>query len=260
MLRAKDFRQFARNALKGRWPLAVIAGLVATLLGGVANSTEFTYEYTVELEEGGVVSSELLDILKQLYAELEASGILDWIVTGAGIALVVGLLAGVVYLILGSIVGVGYAKFNLDMVDMAKEPEIRTLFGYFKQWKTTTVAALLQMLYIFLWSLLLIIPGIIAAYSYAMTNYILAENPELTASEAITRSKEMMAGNRWRLFCLGFSFIGWDFLCSMTFGIGNLWLTPYKQAATAAFYRDVSGTGRPQDPMEPTKPYIEDVL
>ncbi len=97
--------------------------------------------------------------------------------------------------------------------------------------------------YVLLWSLLLIIPGIIATYSYAMTEFILAEHPDLTASEAIAQSKEMMSGNRWRLFCLHFSFIGWDILSSLTLGIGNLWLRPYKQAANAAFYREISGTG-----------------
>lgn len=75
-----------------------------------------------------------------------------------------------------------------------------------------------------------------------MTDYILAENPDITASEAIERSKSMMYGNRWRLFCLQFSFIGWSILASLTFGIGNLWLTPYRQATTAAFYREISGT------------------
>ena len=79
-----------------------------------------------------------------------------------------------------------------------------------------------------------------------MTGYILAENPDLSASEAIEQSKSMMAGNRWRLFCLHVSFIGWDILCSLTLGIGYLWLNPYKQAATAAFYREISGTEQPQ--------------
>ena len=83
-----------------------------------------------------------------------------------------------------------------------------------------------------------------------MTDYILAENPELTASQAIEKSKTMMYGNRWRLFCLRFSFIGWDLLCSLTFGIGYLWLTPYKQAAEAAFYRDISGTEYIADTIE----------
>ena len=77
-----------------------------------------------------------------------------------------------------------------------------------------------------------------------MTDYILADYPELSAGEAISKSKQMMEGNKWRLFCLEFSFIGWSILCSFTLGIGYLWLTPYKQAATAVFYREVSGTER----------------
>ena len=90
--------------------------------------------------------------------------------------------------------------------------------------------------------MLFIIPGIIASYSYAMTDYILAENPELTAKEAIERSKDMMEGNRWRLFCLEISFVGWGILSLLTLGIGSLWLTPYMEASMAAFYREVSGT------------------
>lgn len=99
----------------------------------------------------------------------------------------------------------------------------------------------------YLWTLLLIIPGIMASYSYAMTGYILAEHPELTASEAIAQSKDMMAGNRWRLFCLQFSFIGWDILCALTLGIGNLALRPYRHAAEAAFYRELCGGTVPED-------------
>ena len=136
---------------------------------------------------------------------------------------------------------IGYARFNLELVDRA-EAKIESLFTYFYNWKTTAVTRLLKSVYILLWSLLFIIPGIIARYSYAMTGYILAEHPEITAIEAIARSKEMMEGNRFRLFCLEFSFIGWNILCAFTFGIGNLWLTPYRQAATAAFYREISGT------------------
>ena len=62
----------------------------------------------------------------------------------------------------------------------------------------------------------------------------------MTASQAIQRSKELMRGNRWRLFCLQFSFIGWMLLSSLTFGLGNLALRPYQEAAYAAFYREVS--------------------
>ena len=164
-----------------------------------------------------------------------------FIVGSATFIILAAVVMAVVYFILGSVVGVGYSRFNLDLVDRQKEPEIGILFGYFKFWKTTAAASFLQGLYVFLWSLLFIIPGIVAGYSYAMTDYILAEHPELTAGEAIEQSKAMMYGNRFRLFCLQFSFVGWDLLCALTLGIGSLWLRPYKQAAEAAFYRDISG-------------------
>lgn len=129
-------------------------------------------------------------------------------------------------------------------MDRQENPKINTLFAYFKNWKTAAAANLLVTLYILLGILLFIIPGIIATYSYAMTYYVLAEHPELSAREALQRSKEMMSGNRFRLFCLQWSFIGWVLLCILTLGIGILWLRPYQHAAFAAFYREVSGTER----------------
>ena len=154
---------------------------------------------------------------------------------------IAAILLAAVYFVLGSVIEAGYARFNLNLVDRT-EAKIESLFTYFYNWKTTAATRFLKTLYCLLWSLLFIIPGIIASYSYAMTGYILAEHPELTASEAIARSKEMMSGNRFRLFCLHLSFIGWAILYAFTFGIGNLWLTPYRQAAASAFYREVSGT------------------
>lgn len=237
---AADFRCIARDALRGKWAIAVIAGLLAALLGGVASNGP---EVTLNISDSGAnVAFEIAG--QQVYTtgggwNGELAGFL---IGGATYIALAALVMAVVYYILGSIIEIGYCRFNLDLVDRQKEPEIGTLFGYFPHWKTTALAKLLQGLYIFLWSLLFIIPGIIAGYSYAMTGYILAEYPEMAASEAIDRSKAMMSGNRWRLFCLQFSFIGWDILSALTLGIGNLWLRPYKQAATAAFYREVSGT------------------
>ena len=68
----------------------------------------------------------------------------------------------------------------------------------------------------------------------------LAEHPDMAPGEVMKGSKAMMEGNRWRLFCLQFSFIGWMLLSSLTFGLGNLALRPYQEAAYAAFYREVS--------------------
>lgn len=155
----------------------------------------------------------------------------------------VALFIAAVYFILGSFTEVGYAKFNLDLTD--RTPAVfETLFAYFSYWKTTALSKLLKMLYIFLWSLLFVFPGIVAAYSYSMTDFILAENPHMTPQEALARSKSVMYGNRFRLFCLQLSFIGWDILASLTFGIGNLWLFPYKKAAEAVFYREISQSAR----------------
>ena len=92
---------------------------------------------------------------------------------------------------------------------------------------------------IVLWSMLLIIPGIIKALSYSMTPYILEENSELTAAEAIHRSRLMMHGHKFDLFWLYLSFLGWFIVCCFTLGIGFLWLQPYMQTTHAAFYEEV---------------------
>lgn len=228
--------------------IAVITGLIASLLGAIAsNGPEIKFNIN---NNGANVGIHFAG--QQIYSSGGGwnEQLTGFIISGATFILIAALVMAVVYFILGGVVGLGYARFNLDLVDRQKEAEIGTLFGYFPHWKTAAAAKLLQGLYVLLWSLLFIIPGIIAGYSYAMTSYILAEHPELTASEAIEQSKHMMSGNRFRLFCLQFSFIGWDLLCAMTLGVGNLWLTPYKQAATAAFYREISGTERIAAPAE----------
>ena len=118
--------------------------------------------------------------------------------------------------------------------------DLENLFDGFRGGRYTRVfcALFLVNLFTFLWALLLIIPGIMKAFSYALTPYILLDEPELTAKQAISRSCEIMQGRRWKLFCLYFSSIGWGILCLLTFGIGFLWLVPYMNASVAAFYED----------------------
>lgn len=91
----------------------------------------------------------------------------------------------------------------------------------------------------FLWSLLLVIPGIIKQYAYSMSFYILADNPELTAREALSKSKEMMNGHKWDLFVLQLSFFWWYLLVGITFGIAAIYVTPYISATTANFYNSI---------------------
>ena len=96
--------------------------------------------------------------------------------------------------------------------------------------------SLLTSIFIILWSFLFIIPGIIASISYSLVYFIKLDNPELSVSEVIKKSKEMMNGHKWDFFVLGLSFIGWAILGIFTFGILYLWLFPYMQVTYANFY------------------------
>lgn len=200
---AKDFRKIARNSLSGRWGMAVGTGLVASLLGA---STAIT-----------------------------TGGILPWL-PGMVAVLLIWLL---VNLIVGGAVTLGYAQFNLNLVD-DRDPRFSDIFSHIHRLWEGFCMRFFQGMMVFLWSLLFIIPGVIASYRYSMTPYILAENMDLSVMEAITESKKMMRGNKFRLFCLEFSFIGWDILAALTLNIGDLWVHSYREAARAAFYREIT--------------------
>lgn len=130
---------------------------------------------------------------------------------------------------------------NTIMLTLARgnKTEIGRLFDGFSRFGTTLAAYLLQVLFILLWALLLIIPGIIAAYSYFMTFYILADDKAIGALDAIRKSKEMMKGHKWKLLCLSFRFFGWMVLAILTLGIGFIWLAPYMSVSFAIFYDDI---------------------
>ena len=118
--------------------------------------------------------------------------------------------------------------------------KIEALFdGFRKGLGNNIVAGILVGVFTFLWSLLFIIPGIVKSYSYSMTFYILADNPDMSPTDAINESRRMMDGNKWRLFCLDFSFIGWYLLSILTLGILLFWVDPYKMLAHAEFYESI---------------------
>lgn len=117
--------------------------------------------------------------------------------------------------------------------------KISSLFDGFNNFIETFLLYLLNIIFIALWSLLFIIPGIIKAFAYSMSTYILADNPNMTQKEARKYSEKLMEGNKFRLFCLYCSFIGWYFLCILTCGILLILVVPYFQASIAAFYDDL---------------------
>lgn len=257
---ASDFRRMALDALRGNWRTAVLTGFVASLMGaslwsGGGSSGSFG---SGSNSSGGSifhhVDGETVQLIISILLTL-ATALIIW---------------GIVVFVIGGAAKLGYAIFNLNLVD-GKEARFSDLFSQFGRIGSGIIMNLLMGIFTFLWSLLLIIPGIIKSYSYAMTPFILAEHPEISENEAITRSRELMDGNKWRLFCLMFSFIGWELLivapflvcfvilylnllagqsiiaagvcCIISFVlalVGGLFLFPYQHAALAAFYRDIS--------------------
>ena len=147
---------------------------------------------------------------------------------------------GSLSLVVSAVIGVASATYFMALARRTAEASnIKTYFHAFKyKIGSNIVLSVIQGLYLFLWS---IIPfaGLIKRYSYAMTYYIKVENPNLTANEVITKSREMMLGYKWKLFCLDLSFIGWHLLDLITLGVASLWIAPYKAAAYAHFYDEL---------------------
>lgn len=157
----------------------------------------------------------------------------------------------IVFLVMGTLssIGVGFIIagplyvgliYYFKKLEMKEKADFNVIFDGFKEPLTSSIVGyLLTSVFVFLWTFLFVIPGIIKYYSYAMTLYIIAENPEMPATEAITRSREIMVGQKFRLFLLHLSFIGWYLLGIITFGLAIIYILPVVQASVLEFYNDV---------------------
>lgn len=215
-----DYRRVARENLMGNYWQSVLVSFVAMLLGGLIAGTS-VFSINLDAEE-----------LNQLPRFL----IRYFVIMGS----IAGFLSFVRFII-GGTVQLGYTQYLLKQHNHAHF-DIHDLFSQFDRFKDGFLQSFLRGLYIALWSLLFIIPGIVKQFSYAMTPFIMAENPNMTASEAITASRELMDGHKGELFMLDLTFIGWDLLAVLTLNIGYIFLNPYKNAAYAAFYRDITAS------------------
>ena len=126
---------------------------------------------------------------------------------------------------------------------MTEDPELGLIAdGFTQNYWNCVKTQFLKSLFIGLWSLLFVIPGVIKAYEYHMVPYLLAEHPEMSSGEIFARSKEMMQGNKWDTFVLDISFVGWVLLSGITFGVLYIfWVGPYIAATDAALYHRISG-------------------
>ena len=245
---SKNIRTLARQALKGNWKSAALATLVFTLC--VAVPTVIIIALFGGFSEEALMSEELMMPGEGL------SSIYSILVTGA--------------------FTFGYTVYFLDLV-REKKADLGQVFSGFGFFFKTLLLYVLMSIFIVLWSLLLIVPGIIATFRYSQAFYILADDPSKDVMQCIKESKELMKGNKAKYFCLQLSFIGWYLLiigaylvvAMLSVGlmimmpgamsvvsfiilgvgivaslIGILFLTPYIMGANTVFYEMVNGNLR----------------
>lgn len=143
----------------------------------------------------------------------------------------------IVGLVLAGPMAYGLCRLTVNRVKGQGEVDLGDLFkGFTDNFTQSFLLGLLQSLFIFLWSLLFVIPGIIKAYSYSMAFYIMQDDPSKDWKTCLDESRAMMDGHKWQLFCLDFSFIGWMILGALCCGIGTIFVMPYQCTARANFY------------------------
>lgn len=196
---------------------------------GVTETTDALAKFSPE----GVIGNIFDTIMTFMSSSLSSIGIISIAVFMVGIMLVTTLIR---ILILNPII---IGKNNFFMGIRESERKIGDILFLFDKGKLVKpiITMFFVGLYIFLWTLLLVIPGLIKSYEYLMIEYILSENPNINRKRAFELSKYMMNGQKWNTFVLDLSFIGWNILSSITFGIlGVFYVNPYIEATYAELY------------------------
>lgn len=157
-----------------------------------------------------------------------------------GVVFTVGTIAMVLHALLANPIEVGGKRF---FQRNANDPtaQFSTLFEGFQDYGRVLVTMLVRDVFVLLWSLLLVVPGVMKAYSYRLVPYLVKDRPELSPMEVLAESEALMRGNRWQAFVLDLSFIGWIILGVVTLNLGNIfWTNPYMNATDAELYRTLT--------------------
>ena len=227
-----DLRKEAREALKGKWSKAVLLTLIYLIIVGLASG--YGMYNSLAMQDYIKDSAHTLTGMAGALQDPNFQAISHRANASSGLGSLVQ-----IFILLPLLLGISNAFLKLLVAGDDKLVENAFHIG-FKDGYWHKLGGMLWMgILTFFWTLLLIVPGIIKAFSYSMTPYILAENPDLDIQGAIHRSRCMMAHHKLDLFILYLTFIGWFFLCLLTCGIGFLWLSPYVRTAQAGFYEEV---------------------
>ncbi|WP_129688647.1 DUF975 family protein [Gottfriedia acidiceleris] len=217
-MRISSIKKTAKNRLSGNWGKAILTlvvfgvlqGLIYLLLNGPVNH-HYTGSIFLDLDQQDLIPGGIQTVIE------------------------------IVNAILNTLLGYGLLVYFIKLI-RNEEKSISDIFFYFKsghQFIRGIIVGFLVTLFTVLWTLLLIIPGIIKAIAYSQVGYILKDYPDMNALDAITLSRRMMDGYKWKFFLLGLSFIGWGLLVIITFGLALFYVAPYFYASQAQFYEEV---------------------
>lgn len=220
---SKDFKQLSLNQLRGKWWGVIGAFLVVGLL-------IFAVSFAVQMPTFFPL------VLGSIYGD--SSVILGLV------SVIISIVLLLVMLFFMGCISYGIHKYLIQFVRTGTS-DIRYMFSGFSYgpntMKRSFVLTILIMVFTTLWSLLFIFPGLIASYRYLISYYILADDDNISAKDALDLSKKMMYGHKWRAFCLSLSFLGWLLLSALTFGIGYIFLVPYMNTAYTNLYEYLRG-------------------
>jgi len=196
-------------------------------------------------------SGSYVRVLQQYFPDVTVPAIL---LHRASLSPVTVTFIGVLVMLVGNVLQAGNALYHLG-IRRGREMPYSTLLDGFSIAGRVILLSILEAVFIALWSLLFIIPGVVAAYRYRFALYNLLEHPELSPLEAITMSKQQTYGYKMDLFVLNLSFIGWAFLCTLTLGILSIWVSPYMVQTDVGYFTAVkAATGIGVSPAEKEAP------
>ena len=234
----KEMKRAARLAMREHKPSIYLITLVFLVILAVLEAL------SLKLQFPGVRLAEIYRL------QLTEEGMLQLIqIAGRG-----SFIGRVLYFAISIMTGVLTAGFSLVCLNVSRRlpASVGTLLDPFAILLKVFWLNLVMGVFIFLWSLLLIVPGIIAAYRYSMAMFILLDDPDKSVMQCIRESKEMTYGHKTELFVLDLSFIGWSILSVIPFV--SLFTMPYMSVVHANYYNVLSGTGSaetyPPDPWE----------
>ena len=218
-LHSSDFKERASEALRGHRFGASLVMLVAMVFGVFSSSV-------IVLTALGLIDA----LIYQYFDGSVGPLIFLYIVTTVVM---------IFHFFFGGVVNLGYVDYNLALLDRRKAG-VGQLFAYFGSWWKTILTRIYLFVVEGIGYLVFIIPGIYLSLNYSMVYYIIEEKPAFSVSKALRMSRRIMSGNRLRYFNLQLSFIPWYLLGFITCGIAFLYVVPYKRAAEAAFYNEIS--------------------